>query len=57
MGDEPGQRMIDAGVKGGGIYKERTFLRPATPDPVAGAKAYIEFDSRRRALVYKSPYR
>jgi hypothetical protein len=50
-------RLIVAGVKGGGIYKERTFLMPATPDQVAGAKAYIEFDSRRRALVYKSPYR
>lgn len=50
-------RLIVAGVKGGGIYKERTFLMPATPDQVAGAKPYIEFDSRRRALVYKSPYR
>lgn len=50
-------RLIVAGVKGGGIYKERTFLIPATPDQVAGAKPYIEFDSRRRALVYKSPYR
>jgi hypothetical protein len=50
-------RLIVAGVKGGGIYKERTFLIPATPDQIAGAKPYIEFDSRRRALVYKSPYR